>query len=467
VRTAPTRSRWTKQKRIQVCRLIMSASVTHSPSDADDTDCEVCHSLSPHGMLLCDLCDRGFHMACLTPPLAKEPDEEWYCPLCSQLRSTDVHYKTVARVRMFWKKYDEWFIGYVVGVRAATDDDVQKAKGGRVVRGGPIYQVYYDQDDVQWQALKQADFLRADEEATELAKATDKRLGHRICVWHSGGDSVGAGWYNGVVSDVRVERLQRFADKMLYLVRYDAGDAHWHDLTLVRWQFENDSKQLAKRAFGVNAGGRVAAIVHKPQAELEAEAAAAVVAKRMREELAQSKAEAARTAQAGAVEAAAHEKWKREVLETTAADWEGLRRRLEASRGKVLAARLHALIRHPVTRAELGKGGAGRELAKLVGRLERLKHPEAIAMAADATAAVQAAAKRLVAAWTAQIEADEAAAAATTTEASMADMPKPAKAPRCSAETREESDDEVYEIGEVTRAERDARGRAEAVVIDE
>ena len=128
-----------------------SATSASTPSDdADDTDCEICHSPSAHGMLLCDLCDRGFHMACLSPPLAEEPAGDWYCPPCEALRHTDVHYKAVARLRVFWKQYEEWFIGYVVGVRAATDDDVKMAKG-KVKRGGPIYQVYYNQDDVQWQ----------------------------------------------------------------------------------------------------------------------------------------------------------------------------------------------------------------------------------------------------------------------------------------------------------------------------
>ena len=114
-------------------------------------------------------------------------------------------------------------------------------------------------------------------------------------------------------------------------------------------------------------------------------------------------------------------------------------------------------------RLRLEAGGAGHGLAKLVGKLERLKDPDAIKMAADidgSTEAVRKAAKKLAAAWTAQITAAEATTA-------KAEAPKPAKTPRCSAdETRDESDMEVQVVREVTRAERDARGRAEAVVID-
>ncbi len=33
-------------------------------------------------MLLCDGCDRGFHMHCLDPPLTVAPLAAWYCPAC-------------------------------------------------------------------------------------------------------------------------------------------------------------------------------------------------------------------------------------------------------------------------------------------------------------------------------------------------------------------------------------------------
>jgi len=34
-------------------------------------------------MLLCDGCDLGYHLECLTPPLDDVPNEEWYCPECA------------------------------------------------------------------------------------------------------------------------------------------------------------------------------------------------------------------------------------------------------------------------------------------------------------------------------------------------------------------------------------------------
>ncbi|MEQ2183967.1 hypothetical protein GOODEAATRI_003292, partial [Goodea atripinnis] len=36
-------------------------------------------------ILLCDLCDRGYHTACLRPPLMLIPDGEWFCPPCQHV----------------------------------------------------------------------------------------------------------------------------------------------------------------------------------------------------------------------------------------------------------------------------------------------------------------------------------------------------------------------------------------------
>ncbi|KAK3266267.1 hypothetical protein CYMTET_25095 [Cymbomonas tetramitiformis] len=45
--------------------------------------CEVCRR--PDGeasMLLCDTCNKGYHLWCLVPPLTHIPEEEWLCPPC-------------------------------------------------------------------------------------------------------------------------------------------------------------------------------------------------------------------------------------------------------------------------------------------------------------------------------------------------------------------------------------------------
>ncbi|KAM6937876.1 uncharacterized protein phrf1 [Xenentodon cancila] len=51
--------------------------------DLDETRCEVCGDTDREDrLLLCDGCDAGYHMECLTPPLDSVPVEEWFCPEC-------------------------------------------------------------------------------------------------------------------------------------------------------------------------------------------------------------------------------------------------------------------------------------------------------------------------------------------------------------------------------------------------
>eukprot|EP00053_Salpingoeca_punica_P018232 m.178064 g.178064 ORF g.178064 m.178064 type:complete len:233 (-) comp17389_c1_seq1:1446-2144(-) len=40
-------------------------------------------------MLLCDRCNRGFHMDCLQPPLEEMPEGDWFCPSCEPLVGSD------------------------------------------------------------------------------------------------------------------------------------------------------------------------------------------------------------------------------------------------------------------------------------------------------------------------------------------------------------------------------------------
>jgi hypothetical protein len=46
--------------------------------------CQVCHDTAakPGAMPLCDNCNTGWHMKCLTPPLRKKPAGDWFCSRC-------------------------------------------------------------------------------------------------------------------------------------------------------------------------------------------------------------------------------------------------------------------------------------------------------------------------------------------------------------------------------------------------
>lgn len=49
-----------------------------------DQACQVCGSTEANRlrMLLCDGCDEGYHLKCLSPPLTSVPAGDWFCPQC-------------------------------------------------------------------------------------------------------------------------------------------------------------------------------------------------------------------------------------------------------------------------------------------------------------------------------------------------------------------------------------------------
>lgn len=52
--------------------------------------CEICKTDEDEAnILLCDDCDRGYHLGCLSPPLKKVPKEDWICDACIVNRGDD------------------------------------------------------------------------------------------------------------------------------------------------------------------------------------------------------------------------------------------------------------------------------------------------------------------------------------------------------------------------------------------
>ena len=44
-------------------------------------------------MVLCDVCDRGFHLDCLEPKLTKVPEGDWMCQRCADKGHVVIHEK--------------------------------------------------------------------------------------------------------------------------------------------------------------------------------------------------------------------------------------------------------------------------------------------------------------------------------------------------------------------------------------
>lgn len=48
-----------------------------------DCGCCVCSGKqNPREIILCDECDKAYHINCLIPPLEAVPEDDWYCPNC-------------------------------------------------------------------------------------------------------------------------------------------------------------------------------------------------------------------------------------------------------------------------------------------------------------------------------------------------------------------------------------------------
>ncbi|CAH8581176.1 unnamed protein product [Dicrocoelium dendriticum] len=63
-------------KRCCLCRSKSKASTRENVEPGSD-------------LLLCDSCDRGFHMSCLDPPVSHLPEGNWICPICSPVNNED------------------------------------------------------------------------------------------------------------------------------------------------------------------------------------------------------------------------------------------------------------------------------------------------------------------------------------------------------------------------------------------
>lgn len=67
----------------------------------EDKPCERCEkSNDPDWILLCDMCDGGYHTSCCLPPLMVVPDGDWFCPPCE-------HKLLLTRMKEFYSSITE------------------------------------------------------------------------------------------------------------------------------------------------------------------------------------------------------------------------------------------------------------------------------------------------------------------------------------------------------------------------
>lgn len=74
---------------------LAGADGTRIPANIDTLLCEICAAgHCEDKIILCDRCDKGFHLFCLSPPLDDVPDGEWICPHCISRDNDNLFFKT-------------------------------------------------------------------------------------------------------------------------------------------------------------------------------------------------------------------------------------------------------------------------------------------------------------------------------------------------------------------------------------
>eukprot|EP00795_Rhopilema_esculentum_P011473 gene11473-21688_t len=74
------------QEPISMSSKIVTSTEGIDIHDFHEITCSVCRDAG--NLLMCDTCDRVYHLSCLDPPLSKVPPGTWFCPKCLNVSST-------------------------------------------------------------------------------------------------------------------------------------------------------------------------------------------------------------------------------------------------------------------------------------------------------------------------------------------------------------------------------------------
>lgn len=87
--------------------------------DYSDLLCEQCGSGElPGELLLCDKCDKGFHMKCVRPIVVRVPIGSWFCPKCSGDREKRI----MSKGFYSFSKHDFFFFFFWLNCFLTCDD---------------------------------------------------------------------------------------------------------------------------------------------------------------------------------------------------------------------------------------------------------------------------------------------------------------------------------------------------------
>lgn len=101
------------------------------PKNIETLMCELCNGgHHEEKIILCDSCDKGYHMFCLSPPLADVPNGEWVCPRCKVKETDDFAFQPGAEITFpeFQKQASRFKSGFFGG-----ESKAKKVRGQREI----------------------------------------------------------------------------------------------------------------------------------------------------------------------------------------------------------------------------------------------------------------------------------------------------------------------------------------------
>lgn len=120
----PVKPSPTPKKKLGRGRPRRSVVVEPDPPSEEESDegiaCEVCRGdEDASNMLLCDSCDKGYHIFCLPRPMLEVPDGDWFCQKCSNkaAEASNLAYRVGDQVRCM-DPAGEWGSGLVDSISA-------------------------------------------------------------------------------------------------------------------------------------------------------------------------------------------------------------------------------------------------------------------------------------------------------------------------------------------------------------
>lgn len=114
---ASSQTRTLRRRRTQASKPISQSPLKSlSKSQIDDyysdAVCEECGSGdAADELLLCDKCDRGFHLFCLRPIIVSVPKGPWFCPSCSSQKKLKCMLMVAWHYSIFY-----WLVGFLFNV---------------------------------------------------------------------------------------------------------------------------------------------------------------------------------------------------------------------------------------------------------------------------------------------------------------------------------------------------------------